>query len=514
MTLAAMSFSEASHPPRAGGPTLAELAAELHEFGARLSGSGAVRVHDLFQDSRRVVPGSLFVARRGARSDGARFARDAVARGAAAIVREQGGAPMQLALPVLEVSDLLRALPFAADAVHGHPTRRLRAVGVTGTNGKTTTSFLLCAALAAAGARPGRAGTLGYAFEDFEEDSDLTTPGADDLSRFAARVARGGGTHLVLEVSSHALAQHRADAMRFEAAVFTNLTQDHLDYHGSMHAYAAAKARLFTELAPALSVIDVDDAFGSELARRAAGRVVRVGSSAPADVYALDARFDAQGTHARVRLPSGEFEARTRLIGRHNLDNLLCALAVVDGLGMNVASALRGVERLGGVPGRLEACTPSGAEIGVLVDYAHTPDALARVLDAVRPLAQGRLICVFGCGGDRDAGKRPLMGRAAAERSDLVLLTNDNPRNEEPKTILDAIEAGLAGLATPYVVEPDRAAAIERAVLDAAPGDVVVIAGKGHEPYQIVGAERRPFDDRAVARSAVAARAARGGGAG
>jgi UDP-N-acetylmuramoyl-L-alanyl-D-glutamate--2,6-diaminopimelate ligase len=309
-----------------------------------------------------------------------------------------------------------------------------------------------------------------------------------------------------MEASSHALVQTRVEALSFAVAAFTNLTQDHLDFHGSMDAYAAAKLRLFTELAPRASVVNVDDAFGETIAKRAAGRVLTVSQHPGADVHARSVSFGPRGISARVVLPSGEVELETRLVGAHNLDNLLLALAIVEALGLDPAPAARGFALAAQVPGRLERCDAPEDDVLVLVDYAHTPDALERALAAARPLTTGTLVCVFGCGGDRDAGKRPKMGDAVGRGADRAIVTNDNPRSEDPRAIADAIVAGLAPHAIPHEVELDRALAIERAIAGASPGDVVLIAGKGHEPYQIVGTERRAFDDRTEARGALARR--------
>jgi UDP-N-acetylmuramoyl-L-alanyl-D-glutamate--2,6-diaminopimelate ligase len=492
--------------PSAAAPSLAELALELAPFGARVYGDAGLRVSDLCEDSRRVGPGALFAARRGRAHDGTAFIDAALARGARAVLLERGAPLPARAAGVLEVEELERALPLAAHRVHGHPTRALGTLAITGTNGKTTVSMLVSSGLEAAGMRPARVGTLGFVFDGESTVSSLTTPSADELARFAARVVAGAGTHLVLEASSHALSQHRLDGVALDVAAFTNLTQDHLDFHGSMQRYGGAKRRLFEDFLPPASVINVDDAFGAALARSSQGRVIRVSRAGNADVFARAARFGAQGTQALVVTPSGEREVETRLIGAHNLDNLLLAAGVFEALGVDVGRSLAGASSLAGVPGRLEACSERGDDVTVLVDYAHTPDALARVLDALRSLAAGKLVCVFGCGGDRDPEKRPLMGRAVAERVDRAFVTNDNPRSEDPRAILAAIETGMAGSNVDRAVDPDRETAIFRAVLEAAPDDVVLIAGKGHETRQIIGTEQRAFDDREVARRALAAR--------
>lgn len=487
------------------GVTLAELSRELERVGARLSAGGDVVVGDVRHDSRQVRRGDVFVARRGGRASGLSFIEDAIARGASALVLERG-VPERFDVPVIEVEDVRLALALAAEAAHGHPTRRLSVVGLTGTNGKTTTAWLVQHALAGAGARPARLGTLGYDFAGDRADSPLTTPEADDISRLAARVVARGGTHLVMEASSHALSQARVDAVHFAVAAFTNLTQDHLDYHDSMESYAAAKLRLFTDLEPDASVLNVDDETGARFAALSRGRVIRVGRKADADVRPLDVELDARGIHGRIRLPSGEVDIASRLVGEHNLDNLLLTLAIIEALELPVGRAAEALALCPAVPGRLERCDVPVDDVLALVDYAHTPDALSRALAAVRGLGSGRVICVFGCGGDRDPDKRPLMGDAVGRGADYAIISNDNPRSEEPEAIAQAIEPGLAAHGIPYETILDRARAIERAVDLAEPRDVVLVAGKGHEPYQILGDVTRRFDDRVEVRRALALR--------
>jgi UDP-N-acetylmuramoyl-L-alanyl-D-glutamate--2,6-diaminopimelate ligase len=438
------------------------------------------------------------------------------------------------------VDDVRVAVGLAAEAVHGHPTERLSVIGITGTNGKTTTAWLVQHALESAGAATARLGTLGYSFRADTVDESLTTPEADEVSRYAARAVERGASHLVMEVSSHALAQARVDAVTFAVAAFTNLTQDHLDYHRSMEDYAGAKARLFRDLRPRASVIHVGDAFGVTLATESKGTVLTVGRGAGCDVRAENVELDANGIRALIHLPSCDVPLESRLVGAHNLDNLLVTLGIVEALGLDVRSAAQGLSSAPPVPGRLERCDSPSDDVTVLVDYAHTPDALTRVLAAVRGLRgggqprpaggdvrasagsggdvepprktggvepprklTGKVHCVFGCGGERDPGKRPKMGAAVGAGADRATVTNDNPRSEDPRLIADAIEVGLRSSGIEYDVELDRALAIERAVLGAAAGDVILLAGKGHEPYQIVGSEKRVFDDREEARRAL-----------
>ena len=485
-------------------------------FARRVHGEASVRVGGIRHDSRAVEPGDLFVAIAGLRHHGSEYARDAIARGAVAVLAE---APLDLPVPVVVADDALVSLSAIARRLYGDPTAALDVVGITGTNGKTTTAYLIEAMLFATGARPAVIGTVSFRGPGGERPPTHTTPMADDLMRLARWAVDTGATHLVLEVSSHALAMHRVDGARFRVAAFTNLSQDHLDYHGDLESYARAKRRLFDELAPACSVVNIDDPLGADIARTAQGRVLRCSRhpSAEAEVRAVEWRTDRDGIHARVATPSGEVALTSPLVGEHNLENLLVAFGCGVGLGLDTTLTLRGLATCRGAPGRLERV--DARDLAIFVDYAHTPDAVERVLRAVRPLTPGRVWIVFGCGGDRDPGKRPLMGRAAAELADVAVLTSDNPRSEAPERILDAVEAGAraGGMQTAtrtelgrdrgrYVVEPDRRAAIALAVGRAAAGDTIVIAGKGHEKVQIVGAAKLPFDDCVEAREAVRVR--------
>jgi UDP-N-acetylmuramoyl-L-alanyl-D-glutamate--2,6-diaminopimelate ligase len=389
-------------------------------------------------------------------------------------------------------------------------------VGITGTNGKMTTTHLVRAAVDGALGRSscGVLGTVGHSFGGWYADAEHTTPEADDVARTMAEMRARGATHVAMEVSSHALTLGRVRAVRFRVAAFTNLTQDHLDFHGSMAEYAASKARLFTELGPGAAVLNVDDAFGRELVARVRAPLVRVSArvGADADVVPLSARIDAGGIHARVRTPDGEVGIDSRLVGAHNLENLLLALGIAQALDLDVSRAAEALSREPGAPGRLERCDGEDDDVVVLVDYAHTPDALARALDSVRAITTGRVWCVFGCGGDRDRAKREPMGEAVARRADVAIVSNDNPRTEDPRAIAEAVVAGVRAAGKVPLVELDRRKAIEQAVRSASRGDVVLVAGKGHEDYQIVGTVKHPFDDRIEARRALAERrGARGG---
>jgi UDP-N-acetylmuramoyl-L-alanyl-D-glutamate--2,6-diaminopimelate ligase len=489
------------------------LGAELVAAGLGAQQLEALEVSGVQQDSRAVEPGDLFVALRGATSDGARFAPAAVERGAVALLMERGQ-EASVAAPRLEVDGVRRAMARAAAAVYGRPTEQLRVVGITGTNGKTTSAHLIAACLEGSGALPGVVGTLGFRCGDLELPSIHTSPEADELQRVARAMLERGATHLVMEVSSIALAAERVAEVDFDVAVFTNLTQDHLDYHHTMATYAAAKERLFFEHRPEVAVINVDDPFGAALAERveATGkaRLLRVSTQRAADVHVARQSLSVSGMELQIVLPTGRYELRAPLSGAHNVTNVLCAAAVVEALGLDLGAALAALEEVDAVPGRLERVSGPGDDVVALVDYAHTPDALVNVLGSLRPLPAGaRLWCVFGCGGDRDSSKRGPMGEAVARGADCVIVTNDNPRGEDPASIAAAVVQGLEGAgARHYQVELDRARAIRLAVEQAARGDVIVVAGKGHEPYQIIGKEKTAFDDRVELGAALAERRA------
>ena len=487
-------------------------------------GDAAVRVSGIRHDSRAVEPGDLFAAIAGVRH-GTEFAPDAIARGASAVLCDH---PFSCEVPVLVCDDTLVALAAIARELYGDPTARLAVVGVTGTNGKTTTAYLVEAVVAAAGRVPAVLGTVSFRAGGQVRAATHTTPMADDLMRLAGWSLEQGASHLVLEVSSHGLHMHRVDGVRFAVAAFTNLTRDHLDYHGDFASYGRAKRRLFEALAPAASVINVDDPFGAEIAADLRGqRVLRCSRHAQGDaeIRALQWRSDAQGIAALIATPQGELALHSPLVGEHMLENLLVALGCGLALGFPLEQVGRGLASSLGAPGRLERV--ADPEVGAFVDYAHTPDALERVLRALRPVCTGRLFAVFGCGGDRDRGKRPLMGKLAAELADIALVTSDNPRSEPPESILAEIEVGVKQASSPklaaealasasrgYVVQGDRRAAIELAVAAARAGDVVLVAGKGHEKTQIIGKRHEPFDDCAELQAALARRSARARGEG
>jgi UDP-N-acetylmuramoyl-L-alanyl-D-glutamate--2,6-diaminopimelate ligase len=464
-------------------------------LGAAARDAPPVPVTGLAYDNRLVAPGTLFFCVPGFSRDGHDFAPDAIARGASALVVQR---PLGLGVPEVLVDDVRAAMAPAAAAFHGDPTADLCAVGITGTNGKTTTAFLVRGLLEAAGRRTGLLGTVNAVVGGAERPMVRTTPEAIDLQRTFAEMRDAGDEAVVMEVSSHALALHRADAIHWAVAIFTNLTQDHLDFHPTMEDYFLAKRRLF-ETGPQTAVINVDDAYGARLAADFPA-AIRIGIDSPdAQLRATGVESDATGSTFTV---DGVL-LRSPLPGRFNVLNVLGAVAAVRALGVDDATIADALPSAAPVPGRFEP-VDEGQPFAVLVDYAHTPDSLDNVLRAARPLAAGRLIVVFGAGGDRDRAKRPLMGAVACERADVVIVTSDNPRSEDPEAIVAAI---LEGCGPGAEVEVDRRAAIDQAIGRAEPGDVVVIAGKGHEQGQeFADGHKVPFDDRAVAREALRAR--------
>src|ERR687886_328213 len=442
-------------------------------------GRAPVEVSDLAYDTRAITPGALFFCVRGASVDGHELAPQALEAGAAALVVER---PVSNAhVPQIVVGDSRAAMAVAADVFFGHPTHGLEVVGVTGTNGKTTTAHLVYAILAAAGRRPGLLGTVEARLAGERRPGVRTTPEAIDLQRTFREMLDAGDRSCAMEASSHASELHRLDRVRFAALVFTNLTPDHLDFHGTMERYFDAKRRLFAGDDPPPAAINVDDPWGRKLAAERPDALT----------FALDA------ADARIR-PDALNGIDLKLRGRFNVANALGALAAARLLGIEDAATARGLEAVRGVPGRFES-VDEGQPFEVIVDYSHTPDSLENALRAARELAAGRVLCVFGCGGDRDREKRPLMGRIAAELADVSILTTDNPRSEDPLAIIDDVLRGAGELE----VEPDRRAAIARAVEAAREGDVVLVAGRGAEPAQEVAGRRLPFDDRDVAREAL-----------
>ena len=480
----------------------------------RVVGDDRAEVLGVCSDSRGVEQGDLFAALVGRSFDGASYASQAEQRGARALLSQR---ELATALPTLIVDDVRKRLGPIAHRVYGEPTRALATVGVTGTNGKTTVTHLLEAVLLAAGHEPALLGTIAQRGPQGEQPAELTTPEADRLARFAARSRAAGASHLVLEVSSVAVAEERIGGMHFEVAAFTNLSHDHLDYHGSYEAYGEEKARLFTEHAPRTSVIMVDQPFGVALAGRAKSETVLRCSltASDAELTVQSYRFGRDGIQAELATPAGLLSLESPLFGAHNLENLLVTVGCALALGVELPTIAAALARAVGAPGRMERVLDPRGTL-VLVDYAHTPDALARALAALRPLTTGRLWVVFGCGGDRDPSKRGPMAAAAVSGADLALLTSDNPRSEAPERILADMEpaaaakapklaaSGLAQAQRGYAVLADRASAIAAALTAAGPEDTVLIAGKGHETYQIVGKTRYAFDDRVEAARALA----------
>jgi UDP-N-acetylmuramoyl-L-alanyl-D-glutamate--2,6-diaminopimelate ligase len=503
--------------PGAGqGLALGDLVREL-PMAATVRGDASVRVRGVRHDSRGIEPGDLFVARRGAVFDGQRFVRDAIARGAAAVLATTDALTddTTAGVPIVLVDDPAAALGYAASAVYGHPSFSIEVVGITGTNGKTTVAYLTRAAVDGALGKPscGVIGTVGHSFGSWQQPAGRTTPEADELARSLAAMREHGATYAAMEVSSHALALDRVRGLRFRVAAFTNLTQDHLDFHESMSRYGEAKARLFTELGPGAAVVNVGDPFGLSLAARVRAPLVRVSArpDVPAEVQPVEQALGPDGIHARVRTPVGEVQLASRLIGAHNLENLLVALGIAHALELDLVRVATALSEETGAPGRLERCDAPGDDVVALVDYAHTPDALARVLEAVRAVCgRGKIWCVFGCGGDRDPTKRAPMGEAVGRGADVVVVTSDNPRSEDPAAIADAVIHGVRAAGREPVVQLDRRKAIDLAVRSASAGDVVLVAGKGHEDYQVVGTVETPFDDRIETKRALAQR--RGGG--
>jgi UDP-N-acetylmuramoyl-L-alanyl-D-glutamate--2,6-diaminopimelate ligase len=440
-----------------------------------------------------------------------------VARGAIAVVAETPP-PIGSDVPWIVVRDARLALALAADRFYGQPSRSLRLVGITGTNGKTTTAYLLRAIFEAAGERSGLMGTVVYNVGTDDREATRTTPEAPDVQRMLREMVDNGCRAAVMEVSSHALALKRVDGLRFAAGVFSNLTRDHLDFHGDMEAYFAAKRRLFELLPPdAPAVVNLDDPRGAAI-QAMAGRPVTYAMRNAADVTPEPFAYALSGLNFVARTPRGPVQVRSTLVGQPNVYNLLASVATADALGIAHEAIEAGIATLPGVPGRFEVVSAATDDIGVVVDYAHTDDALKNLLETARALSSGRLITVFGCGGDRDRTKRPLMGAVAGRLSDIVVVTSDNPRSEDPAAIIDEVLRGIPGAAAkgprgsngPEVMTiVDRREAIVRAIGKAQPGDLVIVAGKGHEKTQVIGARELPFDDVAVAREALGRRQSR-----
>jgi UDP-N-acetylmuramoyl-L-alanyl-D-glutamate--2,6-diaminopimelate ligase len=464
---------------------------------AEIVGADDVWIGGCTSDSRQVREGELFAALPGSRRNGHEFVADAIGRGCAAVMAERP--ILELPVPSCVVPNPRESFARLCQALAGYPARQLKLIGVTGTNGKTTTSCLIAGVLSAAGHRVGVLGTLGYLDGRIVEDSTHTTPPPERLASLFSRMVGNGCTHAVMEVSSHALDQSRVAGLELDAACVTNITHDHLDYHATLSEYRHAKAKIFDHLATeGFAVLNADDPGSAEFLRRHNGPALTIGIDLPAEISAVPIeQFTSEQTFL-LTAGSETVPVRTQMIGRHHIYNCMAAAAVGLAYDIELTTVVRGLESIGHVPGRLERIE-CGQPFGVFVDFAHTPDALRGVLKTLRQVTSGRLICVFGAGGQRDTQKRPSMGRAVEQAASVAILTNDNPRHEDPRAILRDVLAGFVNRGTVQVV-PDRTAAICRALGMAEAGDCVLIAGKGHETCQIIGDERMPHDDREVAR--------------
>ena len=489
--------------------------------GGKLTGDGQLPVADVTHDSRQAGSGSLFVAVRGGLFDAHKFVPQVIAQGAVGVISElepssellQGSELGSTAW--IQVENVRRAMALAAAEVHHHPSRELQLVGITGTNGKTTTAYLLAAIPEAAGEPVAMTGTVEYRLGSERRKAERTTPEATDMQRMLRRAVEIGCKTAVMEASSQAMDFHRCDALEYAVAVFSNLTRDHLDYHKTMENYWYAKQRLFDGRLgskPKTSVINVDDSYGVELAERLESdglHVIRYAVKAKAEITAQDAEFSLDGMRFNLITPAGTREFHSPLVGPPHIYNTLAAVASGLALGYELDVITRALQKCTGAPGRFER-VPHDGDFAVVVDYAHSDDALLNVLRTARDVTKGKIITVFGCGGDRDPSKRAPMGEAAGSLSDVVILTSDNPRTEDPEQILSDAEAGILKTGKSYRKIADRREAIHQAIFEAGSHDLVLIAGKGHEDYQILGRETFHFDDKEVAREALAQRAGSG----
>lgn len=467
-----------------------------------IHGIPEINIEGICYDSRQALPGTLFVAVKGYQTDGHRYIGNAAAAGAVAVVLENDVAVPE-GVTVIKVADSRKALALLADRFYGQPSRQLTMVGVTGTNGKTTTTHLMAAIWRQAGIKPGVIGTIHNLIGEKILPVTNTTPESLDLQKLLAQMVEKGVKGVAMEVSSHALALNRVAGVAYDLAVFTNITQDHLDFHGTMEEYLAAKAKLFA-MDIKVAVINGDDPAADHLIKVSRGKVYTYAIDREADVKAKDIEVSARGVSFTASGPWGEHKLSLKLTGRFNVYNTLAAYTAGMALGLPGADVKAALENVTGVAGRFEL-VDQGQDFAVIVDYAHTPDGLENILTTARQITGGRLITVFGCGGDRDRTKRPIMGEIAAKYSDLAVVTSDNPRTEDPARIIEDVVEGVTRIASPenYLVIQDRRAAINRAIEIAREGDVVVIAGKGHEDYQIIGTTKYPFDDRLVAKEAL-----------
>jgi len=490
---------------------LSELIREIP--GLQLMGDHGVRIDSIVCDSRKAVPGSLFVAMRGQKYDGADYIQEALRKGASALMLSPGKLSgckklgLENGFPLVASGELRRDMALMACKLYGWPTRKLKLIGVTGTNGKTTTTYLVESIFRAAGKKTGVIGTINYRNGCSEIQARQTTPESIDLQKMFRDMLDAGTEYCLLEVSSHALELNRIFGSRFEACVFTNLSQDHLDFHRDMESYYGAKLKMFKEYQAGAAIINTDDEWGRRLIADGSNRPLTYGIHNRADVSARDISLSMGGSRFTLILPHGSFPVHSPLAGEHNVYNILAASTVAFSCGIDISHIREGVASLEVVPGRFQRID-LGQDFEVIVDYAHTEDALRKLLGAARALCEGKLITLFGCGGDRDKGKRPLMGKAAAELSDITVITSDNPRTEDAMSIIRQIEKGflsVGGNRASCKLLPDRRMAIREAIAAAETGDVVLIAGKGHEKYQIVGDERFLFDDAEEAGKAIRA---------
>ncbi len=467
-------------------------------------GKKDVDIKGIVVHSSRVREGFLFICVRGEKTDGHQYIEEAVERGAAAVICERY--PEISADTTVVVNNSRVAAAQTASNFFGYPSRKLRTVGITGTNGKTTVAYLCKNILAEAGEKTGLIGTIEYIIDGRTIPADRTTPDAVLIQSLLREMTNNDCRAVVVEVSSHALDQRRIDNIEFDTGIFTNLTRDHLDYHGDMEQYFKAKIRFFTELLgegnkdfPKAAIINADDPVSAEIIENAKVPVVRYGIDGQYDVRASDIRLDISGTSFKVTTPAGDLELKTPLAGRHNVYNILAAVGMAFSQNIPTDAILRGIHKTKNIPGRLQFI-PNGTGISVAVDYAHTDDALRNVITALREISTGKIIVVFGCGGDRDPGKRPKMGRAVGELADMAIVTSDNPRSEDPEKIIDQVVEGFDDKGCEYIRLSDRGEAIRRALEIAGPGDTVLLAGKGHETYQQFKDNIVVFDDREVAR--------------
>lgn len=477
--------------------------------GGKLSGDGSIPVTDVTHDSRAAGPGTLFVAVRGALFDAHKFVPQVMQQGAAGIISELSPPSGPSPAAWIKVDNVRRAMALAAAEIHGHPSRELQLVGITGTNGKTTTAYLVASIPEAAGEPVAMTGTVEYRLGAERRKAERTTPEATDMQRMLRRAVEIGCKTAVMECSSQAMDFHRCDELEYAVAVFSNLTRDHLDYHKTMENYWYAKQRLFDGRLgsrPRTSVINMDDRYGVELAERLETEglsVLRYAVNSEAEVMARNAEFSLDGMRFNLVTPAGEREFHSPLVGPPHIYNTLAAVASGLSLGYELDVITRALEKCTGAPGRFER-VPHAGDFAVVVDYAHSDDALLNVLRTARNVTKGKIITVFGCGGDRDRSKRAPMGEAAGSLSDVVILTSDNPRTEDPEQILADAEMGIKQTGKPYRKIADRREAIHQAIFEASSNDLVLIAGKGHEDYQILGREVFHFDDKEVAREALA----------